>query len=154
MNRAAGGPTTESAVGILKDAFIPRNSRLKITDVVMHYLMSPWPPLWMGYRPSVYLLWPQGKLMSPLFPLLVNTVKYLALLLLSYQTKRCAGISMPFSSKGFAECNVGLLQDYPCYAFHQGHFLPSLFCWCREESEAFKMLLISWLTSCSVLLGR
>lgn len=36
MNRAAGGPTTESAVDILKNAFIPRNSKLKITDVVMH----------------------------------------------------------------------------------------------------------------------
>lgn len=36
MNRAAGGPTTESSVGILKDDFIPRNSKLKSTDVVMH----------------------------------------------------------------------------------------------------------------------
>lgn len=36
MNRAAGGQTTESAVGILKDVFIPRNSKLKSTDAVMH----------------------------------------------------------------------------------------------------------------------
>lgn len=36
MNRAAGGPTTESAVGILQDAFIPRNSKLESTDVVMY----------------------------------------------------------------------------------------------------------------------
>lgn len=43
---------------------------------------------------------------------------------------------MPFSSKGFAGCSVGLLQDNPCHAFHQGHFLPCLFWWLREKSEA------------------
>lgn len=36
MDRDAGGPTTDSAVGILKDAFFPRNSKVKSTDVVMH----------------------------------------------------------------------------------------------------------------------
>lgn len=36
MNRAADGPTTESTVGILKDAFIPRNSKLESTDVGMY----------------------------------------------------------------------------------------------------------------------
>lgn len=41
MDRAAGGPTTWSAVGVLQDAFLSRNSKLASIDVVIRLLMSP-----------------------------------------------------------------------------------------------------------------
>lgn len=79
---------------------------------------------------------------TTLHALLVSTVKYLSLLLQSYQATSCVGISTSSGSDDFAKYNVWLCQDHPCRTHHQGHFLPHLFWWPREESEAFKMLLM------------